>query len=114
MFEQLPLAAAAIIGALAARRALACFGPDCRCRRHAPPTLPARAAPASRPRPVEHPLFTFYRGAVRTSQELAARYLSADPGPLYLLAGVLWLLIAALAMLNGRQLSRPRLRPRVA
>ena len=30
------------------------------------------------------------------------------------LAGALWLLIAALAMANGRQLSRPPLRPRVA
>ena len=30
------------------------------------------------------------------------------------LAGALWLLIAALAMANGRQLSRPSLRPRVA
>jgi CAAX protease family protein len=30
------------------------------------------------------------------------------------LAGALWLLIAALAMANGRQLSRPLLRPRVA
>jgi hypothetical protein len=30
------------------------------------------------------------------------------------LAAVLWLLISALAMLNGRQLSRPPLRPRVA
>jgi hypothetical protein len=30
------------------------------------------------------------------------------------LAAALWLLIAALAMANGRQLSRPPLRPRVA
>jgi hypothetical protein len=30
------------------------------------------------------------------------------------LAAALWLLIAALAMANGRQLSRPLLRPRVA
>jgi hypothetical protein len=30
------------------------------------------------------------------------------------LAAALWVLIAALAMANGRQLSRPPLRPRVA
>lgn len=80
MFELLPIIAAALIAARAAARAIPPKKPD---------RLPVPVE-SGRPRHVDHPLFTWYRGAVRTTQEQVARYLAADPGALYLLAGVLW------------------------
>lgn len=83
MFELVPLAVATLALARAAARALATGPPAIR----RPPSEPPAAL---RPAHVDHSLFTRYRGAVCTTQELAARHLAADPGPLFLLAGVLW------------------------
>lgn len=81
MLETLAIAGASLVAARVACRALR--------PRHPRPPVPA-PVDTGRPQHVDHPLFTRYRGAVHTTQELAARYLAADPGPLYHLAGVLW------------------------
>lgn len=51
-------------------------------------TPPAPSVPATIA--YEYPLFTPVRGANRTTQAGVMRQLSADPGPLFALAGVLW------------------------
>ncbi|GIW88297.1 MAG: hypothetical protein KatS3mg108_2621 [Isosphaeraceae bacterium] len=81
MLEILTLAAALLV----ARRALRRATRESKC-----PAPAAKPLVPTRPPHVDHHLFTRHRGAVCTTQELAARYLAADPGPLYLLAGVLW------------------------
>src|SRR4051794_28062407 len=83
MIELVTLAVATLVLARQANRALA-------TRPRAILRLPDEPPAPGRPPHVDHPLFTRHRGAVCATQELAARYLAADPGPLYLLAGVLW------------------------
>ncbi len=83
MLEILTAALAAILAARAARKR------DDSGRQIVLAIPPAPPEPI-RPRHIDHPLFNRHRGAVSTTQYLAARYLAADPGPLFSLAGVLW------------------------
>jgi len=84
MFDPLTTTLVATATAIIATRAAARAIPPRRPERYVVPVE------TGRPRHVDHPMFTWYRGAVRTTQEQAARYLAADPGALYLLAGILW------------------------
>lgn len=87
MLELLALATAAGLAARAIGRAIRDDRPI--VLRGNLPTPPTVVEP-SRPPHVDHPLFSRERGAVSTTQDLVARYLAADPGPLYRLAGVMW------------------------
>lgn len=84
MPDPVTLAALSIVLHRAARRVLAT------CRRPAIAPRAPRRRPPARGRHFDFPLFTPYRGAFRTTQDEVERQLTAEAGPLYLLAGTMW------------------------
>ncbi len=83
MLELATLVAAALVASRIGRAGL-------RALRSTPPAPEVIDPGPSRPRSFDFPLFTPYRGAKVTTQAEAYRYLTAQPAPLFELAGVLW------------------------